>query len=166
LLTHNNILHWPVILTVCCIFLASCQSSVRFAKNDSPFIEQHQTNYTLQPSSDIVEEARDWLGTPYCYGGKSTKCADCSGFVQSVYRKCGKIIPRTAAEQYKASRRIAGSDANPGDLVFFSKGKRISHVGIFTGNNCVIHASTSKGIVVQELTDSYLSKTFVGYGRF
>jgi len=91
---------------------------------------------------------------------------DCSGFVQRVYSSVGVQLPRTAAEQFNASKSIAASDSKAGDLIFFSFiGSGISHVGIYAGNNEVIHASSSRGVIRQPLNDSYLSAGYAGVRR-
>lgn len=82
-----------------------------------------------------------YLGTPYCRGGKSPKCFDCSGFTQYIYKKKGKKIPGTVGGQYKQSKKIARDDAKVGDLVFFfSSGGHSYHVGIYAGNGEVLHS--------------------------
>lgn len=86
----------------------------------------------------VVSYARQFLGNPYVYGGISlTEGADCSGFVFSVYQQFGINLPRTSEEQGKEGIDVGGIDyARPGDLVAY-----IGHVGIYVGQNQVIHAS-------------------------
>ncbi len=106
------------------------------------------------------------MGIPYCWGGIGDDCMDCSGFVQRVYDNVGITLPRTAAEQFNAGKYIAPSDTKAGDLIFFSfTGSGISHVGICAGNNEVIHASSSRGVIRQPMADSYLSLGYVGVRR-
>lgn len=82
-----------------------------------------------------------YLGIPYCKGGTSPKCFDCSGFTQYIYKKKGKEIARTTGGQYKQSKKIARDDAKVGDLVFFfSSGGHAYHVGIYAGNGKVLHS--------------------------
>lgn len=112
----------------------------------------------------VLEEALKFIGTPYCYGGKTPFCSDCSGFILQVYRKLGIKAPRSAHDQFLA---YASEDVipEPGDLIFFryaDKGK-IAHVGIYAGDDFIIHASEKKGVILTDLT--YLRKHIVGYGR-
>lgn len=92
---------------------------------------------------DLVEYAKQFLGNPYVWGGTSlTKGADCSGFVQSVFKHFGIKLDRTSGAQSKNGTSIKSSDLKPGDLVFYSKNGTINHVAIYIGNSQVIHASS------------------------
>lgn len=94
---------------------------------------------------DLCQYAKQFLGNPYVWGGTSlTKGADCSGFVQSVFKKYGVSLPRTSREQAKAGTTIQASQLQPGDLIFYAKGGTINHVAIYIGNGQVIHASSPK----------------------
>jgi cell wall-associated NlpC family hydrolase len=79
-------------------------------------------------------------GVPYRYGGSSPRGFDCSGFTSYVYRQAGVGLPRTASAQRRAARWISRSNARPGDLVFFHRGGRVYHVGIYAGGNRVLHS--------------------------
>ncbi|MGH9047243.1 MAG: C40 family peptidase [Acidimicrobiales bacterium] len=89
-----------------------------------------------------VQLALSFIGTPYVWGGESTKGFDCSGLVQFVYSAAGIQLPRTAQEQYDAGPAVApGQPVVPGDLVFFGGGPTdVSHVGIFVGNGVMVDA--------------------------
>ncbi|MDO5699366.1 MAG: C40 family peptidase [Dermatophilus congolensis] len=80
-------------------------------------------------SSGVVGIASGLQGIPYVWGGTSTKGFDCSGFTQHVYGKAGITLPRTAAQQQRATKKV--SDPKPGDLVFF--GSPAYHVGVYAG---------------------------------
>ncbi|MDR0438345.1 MAG: C40 family peptidase [Bacteroidales bacterium] len=87
--------------------------------------------------------ALKYVKSPYLWGGRSPFGIDCSGLVQNVFRMCGYSLPRDAAQQAELGQVINFvEEAKPGDLLFFdnSEGK-ITHVGIFVGNNQIIHAS-------------------------
>ncbi len=94
---------------------------------------------------EIALYAVKFLGNPYVYGGTSlTNGTDCSGFTSSVYRAFGYQIPRTSTEQRSAGKGISYSDVQPGDLICYS-----GHVGLYIGNNQVVHASSpSTGIII------------------
>ncbi|MCT4579834.1 MAG: C40 family peptidase [Flavobacteriales bacterium] len=112
----------------------------------------------------ILKEANKHLGTPYKYGGITPKGFDCSGFTQYVMAKNGIQIPRTSKAQAVSHKKVKQKDARIGDLVFFGSSKsNISHVGIVSkveGSQLyMIHASTSKGIMITEITTNvYWSK--------
>jgi cell wall-associated NlpC family hydrolase len=89
---------------------------------------------------NIVNSGITYLGTKYCHGGTSSRCFDCSGFTQFLYNKQGMEIPRVAQEQYIKSHKIKKSQAVRGDLVFFMNNGKAYHVGIYMGNNKVLHS--------------------------
>ena len=94
---------------------------------------------------DICEYAKRFLGNPYVWGGTSlTKGADCSGFVQSVFKNFGVKLPRTSGQQAGVGTKISLSDIKAGDLIFYARGGRIDHVAIYIGGGQVVHASTPK----------------------
>lgn len=102
------------------------------------------------PVSDnaVVSYALQFVGNPYVYGGTSlTNGADCSGFVQSVYKHFGVSLPRTASAQAGAGQYVSWGDLQPGDLVFYSGngGQSVTHVAIYIGNSQIVHASTPSG---------------------
>lgn len=115
---------------------------------------------------DMLAEAESYLGTPYRYGGTTRNGIDCSAFVLSVFgATMGMHLPRVAAAQAQEGERVAREDMRKGDLVFFSNGGRISHVGIVhdvdeNGSVRFIHASTSRGVMISPLTDSYWGPKF------
>ena len=115
----------------------------------------------------IVENAKQLLGTPYVWGGSTPKGFDCSGFVQYVMNLSGITLPRTTTEQYKVGTYVAKSDLQPGDLVFLQNTYRdgISHVGIYIGDGKMIHASSSKGVVISTLSSSYYTAHYYGARR-
>ena len=104
---------------------------------------------TSNLGQEIANYALKFLGNPYVYGGTSlTNGADCSGFVQSVYKHFGISLPRTSGEQGKSGRAVDGvANAKPGDLVWYS-----GHIGIYIGNEQVVHASNPKnGIIISNV---------------
>ncbi|MDO5410533.1 MAG: SH3 domain-containing C40 family peptidase [Lachnospiraceae bacterium] len=97
--------------------------------------------------ASIAAKAKTYVGVlPYVWGGTSlTKGADCSGFVQSVYKLYGVNIPRTTSTQSTGGRSISRSKLQKGDLVFYKNGgDSISHVGIYIGNSKIVHEANSK----------------------
>ncbi|MEG9296008.1 LysM peptidoglycan-binding domain-containing protein [Mangrovibacillus sp. Mu-81] len=118
------------------------------------------------PSSNVVDIAKKYIGSPYAWGGTSPSGFDCSGFIYYVFNQAGMSIARTNTEGYY-SRSTAISNPKPGDLVFFKNTYKagISHMGIYVGNGEFIHASDS-GVVVTKLSNSYWSPRFAGYRTF
>jgi cell wall-associated NlpC family hydrolase len=169
------------------IAFAGCQSAVRFASNDATPEKGSNTAQSAKPANSksappvnenstpvtgpenpteekIIEEARKWLGVPYKYGGNTRSGIDCSGFVVNVYNELGVKLPRTSRQQYNFARKVGKSNLRVGDLVFFGR-SRVNHVGIYIGNNMMIHASSSRGVVKQNLNDSYYARNYAGSGR-
>ncbi len=113
----------------------------------------------------LTQHAMRFLGVPYVFGGTSAGGFDCSGYVQHVFAMLGVHLPRTADAQYDAGHRIVGS-MSPGDLVFFSTYTAgVSHVGIYLGADRFVHASSSMGVTVSSLHDSYWASRYVGAKR-
>ena len=113
-----------------------------------------------------AEVAREQIGTPYRYGGRTPRGFDCSGLVHYAYQSAGKSVPRTSKDQYRAARPIALRDARPGDLLFFKGWRSISHVGIYVGGNRFVHApSKGKRVTITRLDDDYYKKKLVSVGR-
>lgn len=114
-------------------------------------------------SGDAISTAKQFLGSSYVWGGSSPSTGfDCSGLVQWSYAQAGVSLPRTASQQYLATQRISASEARVGDLVFFSYGSGVAHVGIYLGNNTMIDAQ-NKGVVIESL--DWWNQYLVGFGR-
>ena len=119
------------------------------------------------PSKQLLDAVDEWYGVRYRSGGNTHSGVDCSGFTLAVYTAVyGMAIPRVSREQYRISRKISTTELKEGDLVFFNTtGRGVSHVGVYLGNNKFIHASVSRGVMVNDLFESYYLKRFVGAGR-
>ena len=118
-------------------------------------------------TTQIIENAKKHLGTPYSYGGTKPGGFDCSGFTQYVFKQSDISLPRSAKEQYQEGTYVEKEDLQPGDLVFLANTYRkgISHVGIYIGDGNMIHASSSKGITISSLSSNYNTKHYYGSRR-
>lgn len=117
---------------------------------------------------DLIMNAMGLLGVAYRFGGNSpVHGLDCSGFMQYIFRKTLKVnLPRTAAEMAKVGKSVRWEEMQPGDLVFFSHGKHIGHVGMYIGDNRMIHAPrTGKNIEITNIATSYWKKRYVSSRR-
>lgn len=114
----------------------------------------------------VISIAHSLTGTPYSYGGTTPGGFDCSGFITYVFNKAGaRSLPRTAAGMYSATTRISRSEAQPGDLIFFSQGGGIDHAGIYLGGGNFIGSQSSTGVAVASINSGYWSNYVAGFGR-
>jgi cell wall-associated NlpC family hydrolase len=115
---------------------------------------------------DLVDTAESFIGLPYRWGGSSPKYGfDCSGLTMAVYQLNGLKLPRSSREQYRDGTPIRRNRLKKGDLVFFStvKSKRISHVGIYKGDEKFIHApGRGKRIRFDSLKNKYFNARYMG----
>lgn len=113
----------------------------------------------------VVAAARNYLGTPYQWAGTTSRGIDCSGLVMRSLAVLGKDVPHNAATLYTMGSPVCYEALQAGDLVFFNTmGNGVSHVGIWVGNNRFIHASSSRGVVVDDMA-GYFSQRLVGARR-
>jgi LysM repeat protein len=121
---------------------------------------------TLDTSKRLHKTAYSFLGTRYRFGGTSRKGIDCSGFVQNVFRELEVSLPRTAREQFWVGEKVDQYDLQKGDLLFFhTYASYPSHVGIYLGDNKMIHASSrDRKVVISPITSYYRSR-FMGAKR-
>jgi murein DD-endopeptidase len=138
--------------------LTGCSSALNWESSRAP-----ELNQTLQQAADT---ATGMIGIPYVYGGASPKGFDCSGLVQYSYQRAGLQVPRTSRQQFAAAEPISLTSAQPGDLLFFTYNSRVSHVGIYLGDERFVHApSTGKTVSVASLRDPHYAKHFLRAGR-
>ncbi|WP_297135992.1 C40 family peptidase [Terrisporobacter sp.] len=122
---------------------------------------------TSNQASQVVSFARAQKGKKYSWGAQGPNSFDCSGFTYYVYKNSvGITLPRVSSSQGNAGVAVSKSNLQPGDLVFFdTSGPNngvITHVGIYAGNNMLIHASSGKGVVVEtSMATSYWQNAFV-----
>lgn len=168
--THLRVL---LVVAVCAVLLSGCKSSkssvVRAGAghSTSSTVKKDYSRELAGPmGQDLVDEARTWLGTPYRYGGKDRRGTDCSGMVMEVYRSvCAVKIPRSTREQKSYCTEVARNKTRIGDLVFFGSGGGVSHVGLYIGKGEMIHASSSRGVMVSNIDSGYWGDRYLGAGR-
>lgn len=123
-----------------------------------------------QAVQSLLNEANSWLGVPYAWGGNDRNGVDCSGFVSQVFlNACSIKLPRTSATQSEYCTGVERTKLEPGDLVFFDttskREGRVSHVGLYIGHGNMIHASSSKGVIVSSIEGNYFAERLLKGGR-
>jgi cell wall-associated NlpC family hydrolase len=116
--------------------------------------------------SQLIRTAKKFIGTPYCMGGTTSRCMDCSGLTSVSFAVHNIALPHRSEDQARYGRIIMNRRAlKPGDLVFFTKSYNtsdyITHVGIYIGNDRFIHASTSSGVIITPLGNPWWSQRYV-----
>lgn len=117
---------------------------------------------------DLYDTVVTWLGTPYRFAGNNERGIDCSGFVNILCSRVYGVNPgaRSSTDMYERVDHIDRDDLREGDLLFFRiHRRRISHVGLYLGNNRFVHASTSRGVIISSLDEPYYKRYFAGAGR-
>lgn len=134
------------------------------ASSESKYLPSYSPQEALNLKSQLRDVADNYLGVRYVWGGTSPRGFDCSGYTQYVMNKVGVTINRTAINQLQDGVIIAKEDLQCGDLVFFSNtGNRgfCSHVGIYIGNDQIIHSGSSTGVVIADLNSNYYQQHFL-----
>lgn len=118
--------------------------------------------------NELLKDAEKYLGAPYKFGGNTSSGFDCSGFTVKVFEENDFKLPRRSTDQAEVGSQIDIKDVKPGDLLFFATagGSRVSHVGIVhdigsDGEVKFIHASTSKGVIISSLNETYWNKAYL-----
>ncbi|MCD7936438.1 MAG: NlpC/P60 family protein [Tannerellaceae bacterium] len=163
---------FTISLSILC--LTSCGSSRRTPSSPAAVREVSARLGVPVTSKDnfrLYSEAASWIGTPYRYGGTSRNGIDCSGFTSHIYREVyRKNISRSTTDILKKNcHKIRKGKLREGDLVFFNttgkKKKTPTHVGIYLKDGKFVHASTSKGVMVNHLSEPYYARTWLTGGR-
>jgi len=123
---------------------------------------------TTDVSKRLKKTAFSFLGTRYRFGGSSRRGLDCSSFVQHVFRDLDIQLPRTAREQFHTGELVTSYELQKGDLVFFRTYASFpSHVGIYLGDNKMIHASSrDHKVVISSMNTPYFRSRFIGAKRY
>ncbi len=173
--TYINIVA-TVIFTSLILFLASCKTTKTTTNTSvSAKMETLQDKYAplLGVSKTAIQNEKlfsfidEWYNTPYKYGGNDKSGIDCSGFTQKLQQEVyGKTVPRVSREIYSSCKDADVSDLKEGDFVFFKvENSNVNHVGVYITNNKFVHASTKKGVMINDLNETYYKKYFFKGGK-
>lgn len=151
------------------LVISSCSNSHKLAGNDFYAVYSQKLGIKLEGKEDksLIKSVAAWKGVPYKYGGQSKSGTDCSGFVASVYNEAyNKKLHRSSKDMVKDVRFVSKRNLETGDLVFFKiNSRKITHVGIYIADNKFIHATTKRGVMVNDLDDNYYKEYFYKAGR-
>jgi len=144
--------------------LAGCSSTPPAAQ------ERASSSQTLPARTSVGRRAAaialDQVGIPYRYGGSTPSGFDCSGLVQYSYSKVGKRVPRTTGQLWSATQPVARSDIRAGDVLFFNIEGKMSHVGLYLGEDRFVHApSSGRTVAIGSLNSPYYRAAFIRAGR-
>lgn len=129
------------------------------SSSESKYLDSHSAQEALELKSQLLTVSPQYVGTRYSWGGSSPYGFDCSGFTNYVFEQVGIELNRSALQQLQDGVVIAEEDLQPGDLVFYSgtSGRGFaSHVALYIGDGKIIHASSSRGVVIDDLDDPYM----------
>ena len=169
-----NIIIKRSIRTLCIAAVALCATVVTSCHSSKNSSAKKPDKTVVMPADAtqaerLIAEARSWTGVPYKHGGTDRNGTDCSGFLQQVYLKALNIrLPRSTDKQRTHCSPVARKDIAPGDIVFFSSRRsegKVAHVGMYTGNGRMIHASSSRGVVEDDMQLKYYVTHYIGAGR-
>lgn len=151
---------FPFFLLLLMTLLAGCATSHPNLDADDQVMTKGLSTQRVQ----IISTAKHNLGVPYKWGGNTpSEGLDCSGLSVLSYRAAGYNLPRMTNDQFRQMPHV--KKARPGDLMFFGSGSRATHVGIYIGNNRMIHAPGSgRGVQVAHLNLPYWKEHYLGTG--
>lgn len=144
----------------------------KHGRTDRPGTRAEKKAGSSSLGAKIEKIALSQIGAPYSYGGMTPAGFDCSGFTSWVYSHIGVTLPHSSSAQYSLGgsgdfESIASiEELEVGDLVFHGSESGIQHVGIYVGDNQFVSATSSSGIQVRSLFDSYWGPLWVGGVRY
>ena len=180
-------IYFPLLLAVP-LFISSCGHHKEIEKTESKKPEHVKAENPPAHSSNKIEKKYasllnvkeneisnvklyafidDWYGVPYKYGGKNKSGIDCSNFTATLYNTIyNKSITGSSSSIFNQCKAVPKSDLQEGDLLFFKiEQEGISHIGVYLQNNKFVHATTKKGVMIDDLDEAYYKKYFYKAGR-
>ncbi|KQM75299.1 hydrolase [Pedobacter sp. Leaf216] len=153
------------IILVLSIFITSCGTRKYTVKSDTKASKAADAMANLK-SKPLYRFITDWTGVRYRFGGLDKSGIDCSGFAFLLEKEIyGITLPRISRDQANAVRRKDIDNLKEGDLVFFSfGGNDVDHVGVYLNNGFFVHASTTRGVIVDDLMLPAYQKVLVKSG--
>lgn len=159
-----------LLLFLCALCLTGCRTAAPSLDYRALARASIRLNLDIEADDNhrLYLAAAEWIGVPYRQGGDSKRGTDCSGLTRQLYRHVYRIrLPRSSAQQLDATRKVARRNLREGDLVFFRSpsSRRVSHVGIYLKDGMFIHTSSSRGVMISSLGETYWDKYWLRGGR-
>lgn len=177
---HKSCVFYFAYFIIFMVSTSSCRSHKEILSSDSEktsvfYKKKIQTKYAglLNVEENKIENLKlylfidEWLGVAYKYGGKNKSGIDCSNFASTIYSNVyTKSLTGTSSSIFNQCTIISKNNLEEGDLVFFKiEGTKISHMGVYLQNNKFVHASTKKGVMIDDLDEDYYKKYYYKGGR-
>ena len=175
--THKQV----VLILLVLLSLYSCKHTKETASTSSGTTPKKETSNSIKAkyaaqlnvnpkeirNEKLYQFIDEWYATPYKYAGFDKTGIDCSGFTSKLYESVyQKKISRASRDIYANAEEVKKENLKEGDFVFFKiESKNVSHIGVYLMNNKFVHASTKKGVIISDLTESYYQKYFYQGGR-
>ena len=157
-------INYYCLLLLSLMFLSGCATKRQLPTQ----IESEAVKEKEIESDALVTYCETWIGSPYKLGGTSKKGVDCSGFVYTAFKDLYEItLPRRSADMISVVKVIDSKDLLlKGDILFFNnKAGKINHVGIYLGDNRFVHSSSSQGVIISTLEETYWKNHYHCGGR-
>ena len=168
----KRFLFYPLLLLLSAFMLTQCSSLQRLVDNTQPLSTSSGSSSTSQVRKNVVDFAAEQKGVRYKYAGRSPQTGfDCSGFTHYVYSAFDVDLTPVSRVQEDEGKRINLNDAQAGDLIFFSKSNNgsVFHVALVVsqspGNLTVIHSTSSRGVIMENIYDSSYWRTKIMSAR-
>lgn len=164
---QRNHIGLKTLFVLLALFLASCGSRKAIVKSTSSASKMADAMAHLK-SKQLYRFITDWAGVKYRLGGLDKSGIDCSGFAFLLQKDIyGNTLPRRSRDQAAAVKEKGFGQLKEGDLIFFSfGGAEVDHVGVFLNGNYFVHASTTRGVVVDDINLPAYQKALVKAGTF
>lgn len=160
-------------MTFMLLSLFSCHSSKKSTEVNNKYTERENIDI-LKPNShdntNLYNEVKKWLGTPYRYGGHDKDGADCSGLVMEIYQRVYHVnLERNSSAMLERNcKEIEKNQLREGDLIFFTTDAnraRVNHVGLYLKEGKFVHSSSSKGVIISDLNERYYKEHYFKAAR-
>ena len=156
-----------LLLTLVLVSCGSSRKTTTYKKNRSSKVVKSNVDPNSK-AGKIIKYAKSFEGTRYKFGGTTKKGMDCSGLIYTSFANEGIALPRISRDMAKEGKRISLLKVKEGDLVFFQTNKSrnvINHVGLVVYNKSgvlkFIHSTTSRGVIISDISESYWNRSFV-----